>query len=546
MPGLLDIFESILNQAGQAHDKGRSAGGNQPSSSRRTNFPQLDPLPEPGRGGVGDVMKSVVQIIAMRQGFMGGMTSAWTGSGTIVHPQGIILTNCHVANPRAMGMSSPPADRLGIALTERSDRAPALSYFAEVIGYDADLDLAVMRITHDVKGKPTGRLKLPSVALGDSDTLELGDRLSIFGYPGIGGETITFTSGDVSGFSQERGVNASRAWVKTDATIAGGNSGGTSVNDNGRLVGIPTQAAAGSGVTPVDARPVLDTNRDGRVDQRDTPMAIGGFINGLRPVNLAIPLLKEAGMRISSDRTGDTDDLPGRTVEPIRHFDPSKRKEKPTFSNLLFSTQVTSDGRPINPTHSVPAGVDEVYASFDYDNLSNGTPWSAVWMNDGEVIIEQLEDWDDGDSGRKTVKISNRRGVPNGEYQLVVGIRGEVALEGKMMVGKLVDESDAEVSGRLVDMASDRPINNGLVIVVKPNVALRSFLKERKESDVVTSTESDSNGRFKLPDQLPKGMAYSLVVAAAGYKPLTVQGGLRIGPGAPEQADMGDVALTRS
>ena len=545
MPGLLDIFESILNQAGQTHDKDRSAGKSQ-RSSRRARLPQLDPLPEPGRGGVGDVMKSVVQIVALRQGFMGGMTSAWTGSGTIVHPQGIILTNCHVANPRAMGMSSPPADRLGIALTERSDRAPALTYFAEVVGYNADLDLAVLRITHDVKGKPTRRLQLPSVALGDSDTLELGDRLSIFGYPGIGGETITFTSGDVSGFSQEKGVNASRAWVKTDATIAGGNSGGTGVNENGRLVGIPTQAAAGSGVTPVDARPVLDTNRDGRVDQRDTPMAIGGFINGLRPVNLAIPLLKKAGMRISSDRTGDTDDLPSRTVEPIRHYDPSVRKAKPTFSNLLFSTEVTTDGRPINPTLSIPTGVSEVYASFDYDNLVNGTPWSAVWMNGGEVIIEQLENWDDGDDGRKTVKISNRRGVPDGEYQLVIGIRGEVALEGKMTVGKLVDESDAEVSGRLVDMASDRPINNGLIIVVKPNVPLRSFLNDRKESDVVTSTESDKEGHFTLPDQLPKGMAYSLVVAAAGYKPLTVQGGLRIGPGAPEQAKMGDVALTRS
>ncbi len=274
-------------------------------------------------------------------------------------------------------------------------------------------------------------------------------------------------------------------------------------------------------------------------------MAIGGFINGLRPVNLAIPLLEKAGMRIAADRTGD-DDLPSHEATPIQHYDPSKRKEQPTFSNLLFSTQVTSDGRPINPTHSVPSGVDEVYASFDYDNMTNGTPWSAVWMNEGEVIIEQLEDWDDGESGRKTVKISNRRGVPNGEYQLVVGIRGEVALEGKMVVGKRVDESDAEVSGRLVDIANNRPIKDGLVIVVKPNVSLRSFLNSRRESDVVTSTESDANGNFVLPDQLPKGMAYSLVVAAAGYKPLTVEGGLRIGPGAPEQANMGDVALTRS
>ena len=148
-----------------------------------------------------------------------------------------------------------------------------------------------MRITHDVKGRPVKRLKLPCVTLGDSDEMELGDKISIFGYPGIGGETVTYTAGNVAGFSGEKGVREPRAWIKTDATIAGGNSGGTAVNQHGRLIGIPTQAAAGSGVTPVDARPVLDTNKDGRIDQRDTPMAIGGFINGLRPLNLAIDLL---------------------------------------------------------------------------------------------------------------------------------------------------------------------------------------------------------------------------------------------------------------
>ncbi len=144
-------------------------------------------------------------------------------------------------------------------------------------------------------GKAVKNLNLPFVPLGDSDKLELGDVVSIFGYPGIGGETVTFTSGSVAGFTSESGVQGNRAWIKTDAVIAGGNSGGTAVDDDGKLVGIPTQAAAGAGITPVDARPVVDTNRDGRVDQRDTPMAIGGFINGLRPVNLAKGLLTKAG-----------------------------------------------------------------------------------------------------------------------------------------------------------------------------------------------------------------------------------------------------------
>ena len=72
---------------------------------------------------------------------------------------------------------------------------------------------------------------------------------------------------------------------------------------------------------------------------------------------------------------------------------------------------------------------------------------------------------------------------------------------------------------------------------------MRSFLKSRDENDVQSSTETNSNGDFTLPEQLPKGMAYGLVVAARGYDPLTVEGALRVGPGAPEQADVGEIEL---
>ena len=536
--GLLDIFEAILQPEKQPRRRtGSSSGG-------AVQLPRLDPTPNVGDGGVGDVMKSVVQIVALREGFRGGMSSAWTGSGTIVHPQGVILTNCHVANPRAMGMSSPPADRLGIAITERSDRAPALSYFGECVCYDADLDLAVIRIVCDVKGRRIPKLGLPSVAIGDSDDIDLGDRISIFGYPGIGGENVTFTSGSVSGFSKEDGVRSPRAWIKTDATIAGGNSGGTAVSPGGFLIGIPTQAAAGAGITPVDARPVLDTNRDGRIDQRDTPMAIGGFINGLRPVNLAIPLLEKSGMRIEKNR-GPENDMPEHKPAPIRGFDFDLIRAKPEFSNLLFSTRVTDDGRPIFPTSSIPAGVDEVYASFDFDNMKNGTPWSVVWMNQGKVIIEQKDSWDDGEEGRKTVKIANQRGVPNGEYRLVVGIKDEIALEGDMHVGPQVDESDSEISGKIVDSSTGQGIGGALVIVLKPKVEMRKFLSTRREHDVQSSTESEPDGSFKLPEQLPKGNAYSMVIAARGFQPLTVEHALRVSTGAPEHADIGEIKLER-
>ena len=161
---LQELFEAILG--GALEQKQQKVQRQRGRSASPSSLPNLAPVPQPsGDGGIGDVMHSVVQVVAMRQGFLGGMNSAWTGSGTIVHPQGIILTNCHVANPRAMGMSSPPADRLGIAITERSDRPPALSYFGEVIAQNPELDLAVIRIIADVKGRRVRKLNLPAVPI---------------------------------------------------------------------------------------------------------------------------------------------------------------------------------------------------------------------------------------------------------------------------------------------------------------------------------------------------------------------------------------------
>ncbi len=276
-----------------------------------------------------------------------------------------------------------------------------------------------------------------------------------------------------------------------------------------------------------------------------------GFMGGLRPINPAVDLLKKSGMNIDSHRgQRGSSNLPDRAPEPIRGFDFDRIRERPEFSELVFSTSITDDGRPINPSHYLPAGVESVYATFEYDNMRNGTPWSAIWTTGGKAIIEQRDTWDerdtwdDGEEGRKAVKISNRKGVPSGEYLLVLGIGDEVALEGQMLVGRSRDDKDSEVSGRLVDARTGPGIASGLVIALKPTTSLRDFLSTRRESDVQASTETDRDGYFTLPEQLPKGAAYSLVAAARGFEPLTVEHALRIGPGAPEKADIGEIELT--
>lgn len=234
---------------------------------------------------------SVVKITA-RTKYSSYLKDAWAGSGGIVSPDGLILTNAHIVTP---GQGYRP-DLYLISLTEDPALPPVDMYYAEPVIVEEDLDLAVMRITTDLKYKPVdpSELNLPALPLGDSSQLSLGDPLVILGYPGIGGKTITLTRGDVGGFTLSRSLTEP-AFIKTSGAISGGTSGGVALDQFGRLVAIPTQLGYGQFEGElVDCRIVADTNGDGDVNQKDVCVPVGGFINALRPINLARPLIERA------------------------------------------------------------------------------------------------------------------------------------------------------------------------------------------------------------------------------------------------------------
>ncbi|MEN8241734.1 MAG: serine protease [Chloroflexota bacterium] len=234
--------------------------------------------------------EAVVQIIAFYLED-GEYVEGWTGSGTVITPQGLILTNAHVVLPDRYF----DVDKLAVAFTTQEDQAPEPAYYVDVLQADAALDIAVLQITSDLDENSINpaELNLPFVPLGNADDLRLGDTVTILGYPGIGGETITLTRGEVSGFTSEAG-RGDRAFIKTSATIAGGNSGGLAADENGYLIGVPTQLGYGGDDQFVDCRVLADTNRDGQVNEDDSCIPTGGFINALRPINLAIPLIEAA------------------------------------------------------------------------------------------------------------------------------------------------------------------------------------------------------------------------------------------------------------
>jgi len=263
--------------------------------------------PEEEAPDLGAIPFQAVVLITAFVNDNGESVPRWSGSGTIISPDGLILTNNHVVSSTRY----EEVVALLVSLTVAQDQLPVDSYYAHVVQADAALDLAVIKPAWDMEGNELdySQLKLPFVPIGDSDTLDLGESLVILGYPGIGGGTITLTRGEVSGFTSEEPFG-NRAFIKTSGTIAGGNSGGLAVDEEGQIVGIPTQVGYGEALLDiVDCRPVRDTNRDGYIDDNDDCVPTGGFINALRPINLARNMIDAAKRGEVTVSTGDSQNL---------------------------------------------------------------------------------------------------------------------------------------------------------------------------------------------------------------------------------------------
>ena len=144
------------------------------------------------------------------------------GSGVIMSPEGYLLTNNHVTSG---------ADQIVVALKDGRET------LARVIGSDPETDLAVLKI--DLK-------HLPSITVGRSDNIRIGDVALAIGNPFGVGQTVTMGIISATGRNQ-LGLNNYEDFIQTDAAINPGNSGGALVDANGNLTGINTAIFSKSG-----------------------------------------------------------------------------------------------------------------------------------------------------------------------------------------------------------------------------------------------------------------------------------------------------------
>ncbi len=239
-------------------------GASAPADSLPTPAETSPPLssgrraPSTPPAGLDRALLATVQVLTP----IDGSRQYAMGSGSVITARGHILTNLHILVDEASGRFHNDQGIVFIAVNapELKD-PPAVRYRARAARVDRALDLALLEIVaRQDGGELPADLGLTTMPVGDSDAVRIGSELSIIGFPGVGGATVTFTRGTVAGFLPDEG------WIKTDAEINAGNSGGAAIDRSGALVGIPTMATT---------------------EEWELP----GKLGLVRPVNLARPLI---------------------------------------------------------------------------------------------------------------------------------------------------------------------------------------------------------------------------------------------------------------
>ncbi len=340
------------------------------------------------------------------------------GSGFVIDPAGLILTNNHVVE-----------DSTDLKVRLADDR----EYPASIVGRDPKTDTALIRIEAEDPLTP-----LP---LGDSEILEVGDWVVAIGNPfGLGN---TVTSGIVSAKYRQIGIGDYDNFIQTDAAINPGNSGGPLLNTRGEVVGINSiifsESAGSVGIgfaIPINmVKALLPQLRQGKVRR---PF-LGVLIQNVTPaLDERLQLGTDSGALVSDVIAGSPADKAG-----VQRGD----------------VIIAFDGKPVVNSHDLPliVGATPINHKAELEVLRRGrkTPLTVVTREMVEengaaegVQAEAMDPWVGLTLQALTPALAAEYGLPRNQGLLVVQVDpGGAAAEAGLQPGDIIVEVEQEPAG---------------------------------------------------------------------------------------------------
>lgn len=428
-------------------------------------------------------------------------------SGTIIDPVGYILTNFHcVGYTNLYGKDDSgfnlkhgdlyhPQGWLVIGPTKDPKKAPAPTYLAKYVAGDPKLDVAVVKIfrMYNESEKLPSALPLTVIKRVDSDNAKIGEFIATVGYPGVGGNLISYLPGQISGFDDQDG-DGNLDSFKTNAEIAPGNSGGLGMNENGEQIGISTWGRV-SGASKIDR---------------------------FKMINIAEPLIQKA-KQIGGATIGGGLGSAGSSQAPSGG--------NPSFGKITLST-ACKDAPTSQPGVVFPAGTKQIAALFPHSGLRTGTDWGSAWVLDDKVIAggETGRSWKDAADGTFCNTLANQgEALPNGKYKYALYLQGRLVSEAEFSIGASAPPPTSKpppqtktgvvLTGQIVDADTQRGIAGAIILVLKPDVSIEDFDDaENIEPLIAALGTADASGKYQTAPGLERGITYTILVGQKAYQ----------------------------
>lgn len=234
------------------------------------------------------VVTSIVSIVV----YDGGKPCAG-GSGSVVGNGSLVLTNNHVVQSD----KRCTIDEIRVQTVADPAQLPRDNFKGTVIAVDIEADLAILSLEPMTRNPPTLR------PLELSTNQSIGDDITVLGFPAVAGDSVTISKGIISGYLSIEGLQ----WMKTDAALSGGNSGGAALDSLFRLVAVPSQFSQSLDGNITDCRVSADTNGDGVIDDDDSCVGVGGTFTLMATTETILRFALENGINLTGFGTIDDD-----------------------------------------------------------------------------------------------------------------------------------------------------------------------------------------------------------------------------------------------
>ncbi|MEO0565569.1 MAG: carboxypeptidase-like regulatory domain-containing protein, partial [Chloroflexota bacterium] len=210
------------------------------------------------------------------------------------------------------------------------------------------------------------------------------------------------------------------------------------------------------------------------------------------------------------------------------------------FPSVFADTHFASADSPEEaiiapPNNNFVTSVDDLYALFDWQQITPGTRWTVEWYVDNELFYAEERRWQAGLSGENFVmRLTGPENLPDGTYRVDLTI-GAVRLAsqealigiGQLPIDRFADASGVQLNGRIVDNETNKGIPGVTFVLISEDFSVIDFIWDSTQVYAIGTT--DRNGEFAL-DRLMQlsddtiTIPYSVVIQADGYLPIELDG----------------------